>query len=242
MASPTTDLQNFVQRVHLVIKGRYFDDITSSDGATLINQVIDWTNMFLDELESEVGSSGDPVNWTFARTAGAELGTATQGSASIDFDSSSFSNLIAEEGRYVQILQDSSVVSNWAAVSPNQITNRADRVTEDMVTLVGDTLVFSRAFNDTEDGGTIIGDVATPLPRISTTNVKVLTTVKPATLLTLGVAKNATLPDIVQGGLSPSYAQKYSDLLKNAIARAEASSGADIASTDDYGYVSGVGF
>jgi hypothetical protein len=239
--SVTTDLQAFTQSVYLVIKGRYFDDIATDDGDTLIAQTIDWTNMFLDELESEQDSFGDPINWYFARSNGETLGRARLGAASIDFDTD-FANLIAEEGRYVQVLQDGAVVSNFAVVSPGQITNQSDRVTEDMCALVGTSIVFSRQFRDTEAGGTIIGDVTLPLPRLSLTNVDVLTTVKPKLLLILGVAKNASLPDIVKGKLSPNYAQKFNDLLQNAIAKNEASSAVDAVVRDDLGYIHGVGF
>lgn len=243
MATLTEQLQAFTQSVYLVIKGKYFDDIAGTDGTTLINQTIDWCNMFIDELKMELNSSGDPINWDFTRQNGVTLGTATQGNASISWDDTEFSNLIAEEGRYVQILQDTTVISNWAVVDPGQITNQKDRVTEDMCALVGNVIVFSRVFKDTEDGGTIIGDITVPIPRMSTNNIDVLTgdnAIKPKTLLILGVAKNASLPDIVQGGLSPSYTQKYGDLLKSAIARTEASSRADKVASDDYGAVRGV--
>lgn len=242
MATVTDQLNAYVQSVYLVVKGRYFDDITSDDGTTLVAQTIDWTNMFLDELETETDDEGNPVNWTFTRTNGETLGKARVGKASVDWDTD-FNNLIAEEGRYVQILQDNAVISNWAVVSPGQITNKSDRITEDMVTLIGPTLVFSRVFTSGEDGGTIIGDVTSPIPRLSLTNIDALTgdtAVTPLTLLKLGTAKNVSLPDIVQGGLSPSYAQKYSDLLKNAIARATAGAVAATAGRDSYNDIGGV--
>lgn len=245
------DLTAFAQSIYLVIKDRYFDGITGADGQTYLQQVVDWTNMFLDELETEVDPEGNPIDWTWARSDGERLGTARQGKSSVDFDLDDFLNLIAEEGRYVQIVVGGAVVSNWAVVAPSQITSKTDRITEDMVALVGGSLVFSRAFLDYEDTGTIIGDVTAPLPRLTYTlssgnvtnpNVDLLTTVRPKTLLILGVAKNATLPDIVQGGLSPSYAQKYNDLLQNAIARSLTSSVVDTAARDDYSGVGGVGF
>lgn len=236
------DLTAFAQSIYLVIKNRYFDDIAGEDGQVYLAQVVDWTNMFLDELETEIGPDGQPIDWTWTRESAATLGTAREGAASIDFDTEGFDNLITEESRYVQILQDGTPVSNWAVVAPSQISSKTDRITEDMVALVGETLTFSRAFKDSEDGGTIVGDVTLPLPRISMTNVDLLTTVKPKLLLILGVAKNATLPDIVQGGLSPSYAQKYNDLLQNAIARSMTSSLNDTGQRDNYGYVGGVGF
>lgn len=247
--SPSAQLQAFAQSVYLVIKGRYFDDIASSDGIVLMQQTIDWCNMFIDELETETNPDGSPLDWKWLWQMSATLGTATQGAASITMPST-MNYLLTDENRYVQILQDGTVVSNWVVVSPDQISNRTDRVTQDMCTQVGNSITFSRAFKDTENNGTIIGDVTTPFPRMAATtaqdgtftptNVKVLSVVKPKTLLILGVAKNASLPDIVQGGLSPSYAQKYSNLLQGAIARNNAGAQADTAQRDDMSSVTGV--
>lgn len=245
------DFTAFAQSVRLVIKNQYFDDVASSDGQQFLAMTADWCNMYLDELETETGPDGQPIDWTWARSNGESLGTAKLGGASVDFDLNTFLNLIAAPNRYVQVTQDGAAVSNWAVVAPNQISNRNDRVTEDSCALIGDSLIFSRAFKDYEDGGTVIGDVTEPLPRIvyavnsgtgnfSVTNVDLLTTVRPALLLKLGVAKNNTLPDIVQGGLSPSYTQKYNDLLQSAITRSLASSQADVAQRDNYSGIAGV--
>lgn len=238
--SPTVQLQTFAQSIYLTIKNRYFDDIAGEDGQTYIAQVIDWTNMFLDELENTVEpDTSQLVNWWFARQNGFTLGTATQGAASITLPTA-IDRLLTEEQRYVQIQQDGTTISNWAVVHPKDISSRSDRVVEDMCAVVGTSLVFSRAFKDTEQNGTIIGDVVTSLPRLSATNIKLLSIVKPKQLLILGVAKNATLPDIVQGGLSPSYTQKFTDLMQSAITRSMASSVAPVAARDDYGSIGGI--
>lgn len=247
--SPTAQFQAFAQSVYLVIKNRYFDDLTSDDGIVFMQQVADWTNQFLDELEAETNPDGEPINWTWVRSNSFTLGTAATGDASIPTPTA-IQNLIAAPGRYVQILQDGTPVSHWAVVNPDDISSLTDRVTEDMCAIVGSNIVFSRAFKATENNGTIIGDVVLPIPRVvlnaSTgtlvvTNAKVLTTVKPKQLLVLGVAKNATLPDIVQGGLSPSYTQKFNDLLLGAVARNTTSSSTGFAGRDDLSFIGGVG-
>ena len=246
--SPTTQLQAFAQSVYLTIKNRYYDDIGGADGLVYTSQIVDFTNQFLDELELETDPSGQPVDWDWNRQMNYPLGTAIMGNASVLAPTEIF-NLIAEENRYVQVQQGGIVISNWAVVDPSQISSLTDRITEDMVALVGGTLVFSRVFKDTENNGSITGDVTLPLPRIvfnattgNATNVKALTLVKPLLLLKLGVAKNASLPDIVKGKLSPSYAQKFDVLLQNAIARNGTSSRGDTVLYDNYGYISGVGF
>lgn len=245
------DFTTFAQSVRLVIKNQYFDDVASSDGQAFLANTADWCNMYLDELETETAPDGSPIDWWFARSNGETLGKAKLNKAIIDFDSDDFLSLIAEENRYVQLVQGGAVIANFAVVAPGQITNKGDRVTEDMCARVGDSIVFSRVFTEVEDGATIIGDVTTVLPRIAytydgttfaVTDVSLLTTVRPALLLKLGVAKNNTLPDIVQGGLSPSFTQKYSDLLNSAIARSLASSQGDDAQTDDLSYIGGIGF
>lgn len=237
---PEAQIEAFAQSIYLTIKNRYFDEITGEDGQVFVAQVIDWTNMFVDELETEVDTSGRLVDWWFARDSDHALGTAVTGAASVSVPTDT-DRLITDEMRYVQIQQDGTTISNWAVVHPSDITNRRDRITEDMCAVVGTNIVFSRVFKDTENNGSIIGDVQLKLPRLSRTNIKLLGIVKPGLLLKLGVAKNATLPDIVQGGLSPSYVQKFQDLLTGAIARSAASSVARKAARDNYsGSVRGV--
>lgn len=237
--SPTAQLTAFAQSIHLTMKNRYFDDIEGEDGIVYVNQVIDWTNMYLDELENTVDASGQPVDWWFNRENGYALGTAVEGGASVDLPTA-IDRLLVDELRYVQVLQDGAVISNWAVVQPKDIASKTDRITEDMCAVVGTTLVFSRAFKDTENGGSIVGDVVLKTPRLSLINVKVLSQVRPKLLLQLGVAKNATLPDIVQGGLTPSFSQKYDALLAGAIARSVASSVSSLAGRDNYSHIRGL--
>lgn len=250
MASPAEDLKKFAQSVYLVIKNRYYDDIEGEDGQIFTQQVCDWLNMYADELENTVGLDGQLIDWWFNREDGAELGIVTAGDNSIAIPSG-VDHLITDELRYVQILQDASVIANFAVVHPKDITNRTDRVTEDMCAVVGTSIVFSRQFKDTEANGTIVGDVSNSIPRVAytldtdgftvkPTNVKMLSVVRPKLLLQYGVAKNATLPDIVQGGLSPSYAQKYDTLLAGAVARSTATSQSAQAARQNYGSVRGV--
>lgn len=238
--SPQAQLNSFVNSVYMRVKNRPYDDLTTPDGQKYVLQIIDFANGFIDELETEVNPNGLPIDWKWLEQLGATLGTASSGSSSIVFPST-YLNLVAEESRYVQVLQDGSSVSNWLVVSPNDISNSKKRYTENMVCLTGSgILTFSRPFNDAEDTGTIVGDITTPFPRLSLTNVKSLSIIKPRELFVLGVAKNISLPDIVKGSLSPSYVQKYNDLLQNAIARNMASGAADTAEAEDYSDIGGV--
>lgn len=241
------DIQAFVQSVYSRVKNRFYDEITSSDGQTFVRLVVDFANGFIDELENQVDTEGMPVNWDWVYDPAHPLGSAAVGDTSITLPGD-INNLLTGENRYVQILQGSTVISTWAVVQPGQISNRSGVVNDDMCARVGDTLLFSRAFNDEEDGGDIVGDVTLPIPRMvidfttpANSNADVLSVVQPRELLVLGVAKNQTLPDIVQGVLSPSYVQKFNDLLAGALARNTISSKADTVERDDLSDVRGVG-
>ena len=250
MASPTEELKKFAQSVHLVIKNRYFDEIESEDGQVFVQQVCDWVNMYIDELENVVNpADGKLIDWWFARESQAALGTASVGD---DFISapSTMDRLITDEKRYVRITVDGTLVSQWLVVQPRQLSNKNGVVQSDKCAVVGGNIQFSRPFTTAENGGAITGDIVSKLSRITFAlggdgftvnpqNIKILTTVRPKALLQLGVAKNATLPDIVQGGLSPSYVQKYNDLLSGALARSNATSEAQTVERDDFSGVRG---
>lgn len=255
--SPTAQLQAFAQSVYMMIKNRYFDDLTSADGQVFLAQTVDWVNMFIDELESELNADGEPIDWIWVRQPNTSLGTAayTDGKTlpTISFDSTTYNNLCATGERFVQILDpadNTRVIANFTVVAPQDMSNNQNRNLFDMCTRVGDLIYFSRPFKQEEDQGPIVGDVTTFLPRIQTTNsgslvatnVDIFSTVTPLALLKLGTVKNAILPDIVKGGLNPSYTQKYNDLLTNAINRSEASAVSPTADYSSFEYISGVGF
>lgn len=238
--SPQKVVEQFAQDIYLVLKNRFYDDIEGDDGQVFVQQILSWTNMFLDELETAVDPDTKlPVDWWFARSNGSTLGTAVEGSASISAPSAMM-RLIADDQRYVQITQGGIPVSNWAVVNAADITNKSDRIIQDMCAMVGTSIVFSRPFKDTENNGKIIGDIITSLPRLTLTNTAVLTQVKPLLLLKLGVAKNAILPDIVQGGLTPSYSQKFDNLLAAAILRSKSTSVAHQSARQNFNWVGGV--
>lgn len=258
--SPTAQLEAFAQSVYMMIKNRYYDDLTSVDGQTYLSMVVDWCNMFIDELEYEINADGEPIDWIWVRQSGVTLGTVayvndyTRGS--ISWDSVTYNNLLVGTERFVQILDPSgngNVLANFTVVSPAELSNDDRRVTLDMCTLVNGNIYFSRPFRQPENNGTIVGDVTTYLPRITTvlspttnqiiaTNIDILATVRPLALLKLGTVKNSILPDIVMGGLNPSYTQKYNDLLTNAINRSENSAISPTADYDNYTMIHGVGF
>lgn len=236
-------LQEFAQQVYLTIYGRRIDDVEDEDGVETVEKVKIWCNLFLDELELERDSEGRPINWNYLRENDTEIGTIATSTDTFDLPDGAL-RLVADEDRPLVIMQDSSIVSVWDVVDPNQITKRNSYglARDQRVTYVNQKIVFSRSLNETEIDGNIVADVMFSFPRLADNDTSLFDLPIPRQLLVLGTAKNATLPDIVQGGLSPSYSQKYNDLLDGEkMANGQTSVG-DEAVTDDFSNIGGVGF
>lgn len=227
-------IQEFTQQVYLTIWNRRIEDIEDEDGQEEIAKVIIWCNLFLDELERE-------ADWNFVRENEKELGTAVTGANTLDLFDDDIRKLVVDENRPLVIKQDSSVVSVWDVVDPNQLTRRNNYSDRDQrVTFITQKLVFSRVFNDTEVGGKVCADIINKIPRLATNDTSLFELPISRQLLVLGTAKNNTLPDIVKGGLSPSYAQKYNDELAKAKMENDKSSLANEAVRDDLSGIAGV--
>ena len=253
---PTAQFQAFAQSVYLMIKNRYYDDLTSSDGQTYLKQVVDWTNMYIDELQYMTDADGNPIDWIWSRLPMQNLGTATYTDGitrgTVSWNSTNYFSLCTGDERFVQIIDSNkNVLANFTVVNASEVSNYNPRNTEDRCAVVNGEILFSRPFTQAENNCTIYGDVTGYLPYLTTTtdaqgklvasNVQIFSTVKPLTLLKLGVTKNAILPDIVKGGLTPAYNKKYVDLLTNAINRSTQSTVSPTVDVDDYSGVRGVG-
>ena len=143
--------------------------------------------------------------------------------------------LVVDEDRPVTLSFAGLVISHFDVVDADQITKREGMTSEDRVVKIRSNLIFSRLFTTSELGSTVIADTISSLARVADdATFAVLTQVKPYTLLVLGVAKNMTLPDIIQGGLSPSFAQKYADLLDKAKAENRSTTVGDMMIYDDF--------
>lgn len=256
---PTAQLQAFAQSVYLMIKDRYYGNLSSPDGQTFLNQIVDWTNMFVDELQYMTNSDGSPIDWIWSRLPMQNLGTAVYNSQPnpprglVSWNSTLYFSLCTGDERFVQIIDaNNNVLSQFTVVNADEVSNDNSRNNENRCCLVNGNILFSRPFTQAENGCSIYGDVTGYLPPLTTTlngsgqivasNVQIFSTVKPLTLLKLGVVKNAILPDIVKGGLTPAYNKKYNDLLTNAINRSTQSTISPTADVDDYTSVRGVGF
>lgn len=233
-------LQEFTQQVYLTLNGQRIEDITDEEGVEAVATTIIWCNLLLDELEKEKDPDGTPTNWSYVRENDKTIGTVAAAGDTFDLPAGAM-RLVAEEDRPLVIMQDDTVVSIWDVVDPNQITKRNSfTLRTQRVTYANQKIVFARPLNDTEIGGTVKADIVNSFPRLASDDTTLFDLPIPRQLLVLGTAKNAVLPDIVQGGLTPSFVQKYADLLDGEKAANMQSSTPDEAVTDDYGGIGGV--
>lgn len=235
-------VKQFANDVYLTKFNRFIDGIDDpddEDAQTEVLKVCRWASMFAEELELETDDDGKTINWNFLRENDVDFGVVNSLGQTFQLPTD-YRKLVVDQRRPLTITHDGTTISRYSVVEPNQITKRVDGDTGDRVTMVGRKLLFSRTFKDYELGGHLIGDGLKSIPRMTTTDASMLTTVPYYELLVLGVAKNATLPGIVEGGLSPSLSQKYADLLAGAKVDNENTSMADEMVEDDFSNVAGV--
>lgn len=241
--TPQQRMDQFVNDVYLTRFNRFPDSLIDTDGLVEVNKTYRFTNMFLDELERETDSSGRPMDWNFARRNDVDLGVILTANTPTFVLPAGVRRIVVDWNRPVAIQQAGVTVNHFDVVDPGQITRRDDMTTADRVTVPKSTLIFSRPFNSYEIGGHVVADVIDAFPRLDTSNPTLSATlldIIPYELLVLGVAKNATLPDIIQGSLSPSFVQKYSDLLDGIKMESANSSVSDDASREDLSYIGGI--
>ncbi len=236
--TPQQKLDKFVQDVNRTAFGGALSSLTDTDGLESVENTKAHLDMFLDELEMETDENGEPVDWDFSRNYDVTVGTVATANQVFPLPTG-VRKLVVDEDRPVTLSYSGSIVAHFDVVDADQITKREGMTSEDRVTKVRTNLIFSRQFRAVEIGATVIADTISSLPRLADdATYAVLDQVKPYQLLVLGVAKNMTLPDIIQGGLSPSFVQKYADLLDKAKAENRSTSVGDMMVYED---LSGIG-
>lgn len=231
-------VNQFVKDVYLVRFNRPID-LTTTGGQTEIEKTLSFARMFLGEIESEKNPDGTPINWNWARENDQDLGEINTAGQLFTLPAT-VRRIVVDEDRPLVLMYDGSIISKFDVVEANQITRRRlDPVNEDRVATVKGKLVFSRQFKDYEIGASVMTDVIEKLTPLSVADVSVLDQV-PYQLLVLGTAKNSVRPDIVQGGLAPSFIEQYADELDKAISENNATTTADSAVYDDFSGIGGV--
>ena len=228
-----TQVMDFAKQIVLAQTGST-DMGKGQTQATMLEEIVMWTNQFLPELETE-------ADWNFSRENNVTIATATTESV-YDINDDDIRKLVVNEYRPVTIRQDGSVVSSFKVVNPNNLADPTDHDTGDRATFFNGKLILSRPLYQHEVGGSIVADVIYKLPLLEENDSTLLETVTPVQLLVLGVVKNRILPDIVKGSLNPSYTQKYNALLTQCKMENDATSAVFDLPHESLSFVSGVGF
>ena len=232
-------IHQFVQDVYLVRFNRRIETITDEEGQEEIAKTLSFCRMFLEEIESEKNPDGSPINWSWVRDNDNVFGVVNSASQVFTLPAG-VRRLVADEDRPLVLMYDGTIISKFEVVEPNQITRRRiDPITDDRVATVRRSLVFSRPFKEYEIGAEVMSDTIQKLVPPTVADVTTLDIV-PYNLLVLGTAKNSVRPDIVQGGLAPSFIEQYADELDKAISENNATTVADSAVYEDFSGIGGV--
>lgn len=223
-------------------KGGRFNSADGDDLDNLVAVTIGSVNQIITEIEKK-------ADWNFVRTNDAVIGTvATPSVISYDLPTG-IRKLVINSNRDLTIRFDSSTVSSFKLVNPNQNSNTADPTDiRDRATVLRRKVIFSRPLKDMEVGGEIVADTIGKIPKLSLADVSLLDILDDEynddirLLFILGVVKNQVLPDIIKGGLTPSFSQKFDRQLQDCIAENNASADSDDQDRESFGFVGGVGF
>lgn len=230
--TPTEELTALAQSIYLVMYNRY-NDVEGDELTDFIDKIVDWVNQYTPELELE-------ADWNYLRTNSNLIGTvASENNTTFNLPST-VRKVVVSPYRDLTISFGGAVVSTFTIVNPNQIADPTDPHTEDRATVINRTLILSRPLKDYEVGGEVRCDTIAFMPQLTTADTSLLSLVEPKQLIILGVAKNSTLPDIVQGGISASIAQKYGDLLKRAVMYNDETAAALDVPREDLSWIRGV--
>ena len=226
----TDEITELAQSIYVARKNRK-NNVSGTRLTTFLETTIIQVNQFLSELDKE-------AYWNWVLTPDYVLATAT--TATSYPLPATYRTVVKDEERPLYIVKDGQIVSTWDVVNPKQLHNAASGDNPNRVALIARNVKFSRPLTDREIGGEIKVDVVEYLPKISMDNIDVLSLVDPVDLIVLGVVKNQVLPDVVQGGLTPSYTQKYADLLAGAKMENDMTSTTSTATSENLSGVRGV--
>jgi len=230
--SATHTMENLAQSAYRIVNGSK-NAATGTALTTFVALYRDWANDFISELELE-------TDWNWWRIQDHEFGTASNTAPLTIPDD--FRKLVVSLDRPMYLQQDGTTISTFLVVDPNNVNNPAGSDKEDRVTYIDGKFVFSRPFRDEELGAVVYGDYMQWAPEITddtTTGDAVINVIQPYKLLSLGMAKDISLPDLVQGGISPNIEQRYLKVLSEAIAQNAQSIATGTAPYEGYGGLGG---
>ena len=233
------DITDLAQDVYYSINGAENDD-TGSDLTLFQNGFIRAFNLWLREYETE-------AYWQPARTSDYVLATIADTTTYSFTLPATYRTPIFDQNKYLKfVLNDGTVISNFALVDPDQRRVDPDYDRPDRATFIsngrggGGTIILSRPPTAAEVGAKIVLDVVKLFPKLTTTDGTVLSWIFSDQVATLGIAKNQTLSDVTKVTLSPSFTQKYTNELNKAMLANAASTEEDDAMMDDFSGIGGI--
>lgn len=219
----------------------YSNDVSGDDLTKFLNQTISGVNQLIPEIEKK-------ADWNFVRTNDAIIGTVTDPDVISYALPDGIRKLVINPFRDLTLRHDASIVASFRLVNPNQSFNPAEPYDyRERATVMRRNVIFSRALTEAEVGADIVADTIEKIPRLSLDDVSLLDILDDEynddirQMFIYGVLKNQILPDIIQGGLTPSYSQKFDRYLADCIAENNASADADDADRENFAFVAGVG-
>jgi hypothetical protein len=230
--SALDNIRDLAQNTYYSINGAENDD-TGTDLVEFENNFIRGFNLWLDEYETE-------TYWNSVRVTDYTLATISD-TTTYSFElPEEYRTPVIDQDKYLKFVNDGIVIAKFKMVDPSQrvVDDELDR--PDRAAFVGRNIVLSRAPTTAEVGSTIILDVVEYFPKLTRTDDTAISLVYSKQLAVLGVAKNSTLSDLTKTSVSPSFAQKYGDELKKAIAINTATAEIDTMRTDNYGFIGGI--
>lgn len=226
------DITDLAQDVYFTVNGAENDD-TGDDLEIFQNNFIRSFNLWIDEYETE-------AYWNEVRVNDYVLDTVANTTDYSFALSDIYRTPVIDENKYVKFINDGTVIAKFKLVNPSQRQVDDDYDRPDRATFVGRNIVLSRAPTAEEVGSDIVLDVVQYFPKLTRTDSDAISLIYNKTLAVLGNAKNNTLADVTKVNLSPSFAQKYNNELRKAIAANNDSNAIDEMRRDDYGYIGGV--
>lgn len=225
-------MEDLAQSVYRIVNGSN-NAATGAAATSFIDLYRDWANDFISELELE-------ADWNWWRVQDYDFGLASNDVPLVI--PTDFRKLVVNLDRPIYLQQDSTTIATFIVVDPNNVNNPSNTEKEDRVTFINGKFVFSRPFKDEELGASVKGDYMQNAPQITSAigGDAVISVIKPYKLLTLGIAKDVSLPDLVQGGISPNIEQRYLKTLGAAIAQNAQSVATGTAPFGNYADIGGI--